>query len=710
MGAALCRRLVSKDGHDGHERLDEDNEAYFAQVEKRNKVRFTDDTPTRHQQGQGITSIDSGSADTNKLSGNTVRHFADLLKHAEDDALLRQSAGLSVLPTLSNNKPYNLSSTGSVLTPSNASISSALSAKSSISASRSKRSTAYSPLRPLPAPTHDTKSINSSNYSVGSAKSMDVSSISSYRTGKIPRKIIVDSDSEFMQQYVHFDDDNKTVLTMETGGNNTLNSLSVQHKQTSWSEGMIFLNIARPSKVTALAWDNRPGPSILAVGCEDGSVILVHVEEYHHQGATSPTIGSPASKSSYRSLSTKSSRNGESTNTAVRRLPPRDGKVRSMSFSPRNHHLAIGGEDCTMVILNLGHNSDNHLPNSTPTNDDDMFSMNSNQSTQDIIVGEIEREDRIHAVEYSPSGLYIAVAGFDGICAIVNASTLELVTEISRPGLILCVAWHPSGHMIAVGGSDKEAAVIDSDSKNWEVLGEIQRHGTIQCLRWSPVTTTTTAAATNQRQEEGQQLASNSTEKEGYLAVGGSDGKVAIIDMDTKSIAKEISLVQLQNQREALHRSRRRKRTDSNPQASVMSTSQDTKSCRVNSVCWSPDGSYISICGSNGMVIIVETNSFAIVQEVNRNSNLTCIAWQPINGKYLAVGGDDHNVAVLKTGGGIVDDHLQSPKQYLNKNNIQSTTIQTADSIRSPSGWVLDESFDDAADELINHNTTPFQH
>lgn len=699
MGAALCRRLVSKEGHDGHEKLDEDNEAYFAQVEKRNKVRFAD--AAAHAQGQGGTS-DSDGSDTNKLSGNTVRHFAALLKHAEDDALLRQSTGLSVLPSFSNNKPY-LSSTGSVLTPSNASISSALSAKSSVSASRSKRSTAYSPLRPLPAPTHDTKSVNSSNYSVGSARSMDVSSISSYRTSKIPRKIIVDKDSEFMQQYVHFDDDNKTVLTMETGGNNTLTSLSVHQRQTSWSEGMVFLNITRQSKVTALAWDNRPGASILAIGCEDGSVILVHVEEYH-QRATTPTIDSPASKSSYHSLSTKSSRNGESSsNAAVRTLPSRHGKVRSMSFSPCNHHLAIGGEDCTMVVLNLGdRGQDTYLPNSiSTTNDDDMFSTNSNQSSPDIVVGEIEREDRIHAVEYSPSGLYIAVAGFDGMCAIVNASTLQLVTEISRPGLILCVAWHPLGHMIALGGSDKEAAVIDSSviqSKNWEVLGEIQRHGTIQCLRWSPCRDKVT-------EEVKEQSTSNCTEKEGYLAVGGSDGKVAIIDMDSKSIAKEISLVQLQNQREALNRTRRRKRTDTTSQAaSVMSTSQDTKSCRVNSVCWSPDGSFISLCGSNGMVIIVETNSFAIVQEVNRTSNLTCIAWQPITGKYLAVGGDDHNVAVLKTGGGNAVDDLQSPKRCMDNNSIQSSTSQQpADSIRSPSGWVLDETFDDA-DELMNHN------
>lgn len=686
MGAAMCRKLVSKEGldHDGHEKLDEDNEAYFARVEKRNKVRFTDETPTQHQR-QGS---DTDDTNTNKPSGNTMRNRAAMLKHAEDDALMRQTTGLSVLPSLSN-KSYNVSSTGSVLTtPSNASISSALSAKSTVSAAGSKRSTAYSPLLPLPAPAHDSKSINSSNYSISSAKSLDAS-ISSYRTNNIPRKIIVDSDSEFMQQYVHFDDDNKTVLTTETGGNITLTSLSAQQKKTAWSEGLIYANITRQSKVTALAWDNRPGSTILAIGCEDGSVVLVNVEEYH-QGTAVETIDSPVSKSSMRSLSTRSSRNGESC-SAVRRLPPREGKVRSMSFSPRDHHLAIGGEDCTMIVLNLS--DADTLPN---TYDDDIFSMNSNinEIVSVDIIGEIEREDRIHAVEYSPSGQYIAVAGFDGICAIVDASTLELVTEIARPGLILCVAWHPLGHMIAVGGSDKEAAVIDSDS--WEVLGEIQRHGTIQCLRWSPHRYNTNIQRNTAVRETAASLG-NQNEKEGMLAVGGSDGKVAIIDMDTKSIAKEISLLQLQNQREELRRIRRRKRKEQTPQAS---TSQDSKSCRVNSVSWSPDGLYISICGSNGMVIIVETSSFAIVQEVNRSSNLTCIAWQPLRGKYLAVGGDDHNIAVLKTGG-IMGENELSPTR--NQNDKQLSSSHQSDAIRSPSGWVLDETFNDA--EELEQNT-----
>jgi len=683
MGAAICCRLVSKEGleHDGHEKLDEDNEAYFDRVEKRNKVRCSDEKiPKQYQQNKESDAASNSSV-------NAMRNRAAMLKHAEEDAIMRQTTGLSILPSLSTNS--YISTTGSVLmTPSSTSISSALSTKSTISAASKKH--AYSPLRPLPAPAHDSKSVNSSVYSVRSAKTIDTSN-NSY-ANNIPRKIVVDSSSDYIQQYVHFEDDNRTILTTETGENNgpmtPPSSRSRQNNKTTWSEGLIYANITRRSKITALAWDSMPGSPIVAIGCEDGSVVLVNVEEHcHHTAAatiqhTSTSLDSPSSKSSTNSSQLRAT---NSMPAAMRQLPSREGKVRSMSFSPIHRHLAIGGEDCTMIVLDLGRGD------ITLSHHDDAENSSSDDSAITPVIGEIEREDRIHAVEYSPSGQYIAVAGFDGMCAIVNASTMELVTEITRSGLILCVAWHPSGSMIAIGGSDKEAAVLDTDS--WEVLGEIQRHGTIQCLSWSPQdyntnnqrnTTATKATASWSTSENSNKSPRSSNEKEGLLAVGGSDGKVAIIDMDTKSIAKEVSLFQLQHQQEELRRSRSRKSRQKSPQDSV---SNDIKSCRVNSVSWCPDGSYISICGSNGVVIIVETRSFAVVQEVIRTSNLTCIAWQPMNGKYLTVGGDDHTVAVLKTGIMVVEDAMSPDRQSIDES-------MSKDSIRSPSGWVLSEDFE----------------
>merc|ERR1712113_1026809 len=106
---------------------------------------------------------------------------------------------------------------------------------------------------------------------------------------------------------------------------------------------------------------------------------------------------------------------------------------------------------------------------------------------------------------------------------------IVMITEIPRLGLILDIDWTSVGSLLAIGGSDKKVAVISVyDTKNesyvddegstssysigstvgpWEVAGEIQRSSSVQCVKWSP--------------------------NGSRLAVGGYEGTVAIVDIET---------------------------------------------------------------------------------------------------------------------------------------------------------------------------------
>lgn len=231
---------------------------------------------------------------------------------------------------------------------------------------------------------------------------------------------------------------------------------------------VVVREIVRDARVTCVSLDPSSGadgaPPRLAVGHEDGSVVV---------GTLSGTT--------------------EGEPLIVERALSREGRVRSLHWSPDGARLAVGGNDCAAAVL-------------------------------DAATGEVsvvcEREDRVYAVRWDPRGERLAVGGFDGMVAVVERSSGRVLTEIPRLGLVLALAWSPDGRYLAVGGSDRRAAVVDAD--DWEVVGEVARPGSVRCVGWCPAS------------------GSDDNDAPRRLAVGGHDGAVAVVDVDSRSVVVEL--------------------------------------------------------------------------------------------------------------------------------------------------------------------------
>ena len=251
--------------------------------------------------------------------------------------------------------------------------------------------------------------------------------------------------------------------------------------------------------------------------------------------------------------------------------------------------MVIGGDGCAAIVLRV------ILDPTTRS----LFNLQALQ--------QVERVDRIYAVQYSPDSSTLAIGGFDGEVVLVSLDQLLLSENdgtspktVSRPGLILCLDWSPDGRFLAIGGSDKVCAFLDS---SYNLIHETSRSTAIQTMRWNPDAT--------------------------YLALG--DREVTIIEAGTFEIKCEISY------------------TPSTP-------GSNAQKYRISSLCWSPDGSFLAVGGSDGICLVVETHGYALVHEIRRSGIISSLAWGQLlmpNGdcrRYLAVGDEGRNTAILKAG------------------------------------------------------------
>eukprot|EP00977_Amphora_coffeiformis_P007272 scaffold1581_cov169-Amphora_coffeaeformis.AAC.8 len=306
----------------------------------------------------------------------------------------------------------------------------------------------------------------------------------------------------------------------------------------------------------------------------------------------------------------------------------RKGRVRTLDFSPDGQFLAIGGDDGICALASVIINQDGHL--------------------QDLSVEqEVKRTDRIYAMQFSPDGRYLAVGGYDDAVAIVSlptSSNVKIVAEIPTEGLVLSLDWSPDGNYLAIGGSDKRCLIIDTQNKvNWSIAYEIRRSSPIQALQWHP--------------------------KAGrYLAIGAND--VAIIDRETFQLRHEVGV-----NGKVSAKSQKSNGTYWNV---GHSRSHDSTVSRINNLCWSPTGGYLVINASDGQCKMLETKSFSPIQDIQRPAKITSIVWGQhsviagVPHRYLAMGGEDKKVVILKAGieisGGtssIGDDISSSAGSYM---------------------------------------------
>jgi WD40 repeat protein len=161
-----------------------------------------------------------------------------------------------------------------------------------------------------------------------------------------------------------------------------------------------------------------------------------------------------------------------------------DGRVRSVDFSPDGLLLAAGGDDCTCTIFRL-----RFKPKASDgsSREKEIYSLDK--------IGKVERVDRVYTLQFSPNGEYLAVGGYDGTVAILStasgfagndgANTITVKAEIPRDGLIYSLDWSPDGRFLAVAGSDRCCAIVDTQA-SWRVVKEIRRSTPIQSIKWFP--------------------------------------------------------------------------------------------------------------------------------------------------------------------------------------------------------------------------------
>lgn len=427
--------------------------------------------------------------------------------------------------------------------------------------------------------------------------------------------------------------------------------------------GMVWAEITRGGRVTCVAFsrcdtteDATEHPLLMAIGTDDGTVAVVEIMD---------VPSSPLHKQ-IEFGSNQSKKIG-----TVKELP-REGTVRSVDFSPDGRWLIVGGDDCMACLVRIGLKAFPGLG----------LALSSVEMVQ-----EFEREDRVYCVQFSPDGSRLALGGYDGIVTIAsmeppgvtqespspNTFPLSLSHEILRPGLVLCLDWSPDGTMLAVGGSHKCCLLVDAAST--KVVGEIQRSASVETVKWKPDGT--------------------------HVAIGCSDGVVAVVDVESQKITGEVV------------RGRPRK---PNPHDEKARRAAMSGSCNVNSLCWSPDGHFLSIAGSDNCCAIVETASFALLHEIRRSDNVTCVDWKERRlltgdeGRYLAIGGDDRAVAIMKTG--VVKEEEASVSVAESDDSAASSSYFSIGSGSSLSQheWVLrEDSFQDIEEvESFSHTTAPF--
>jgi WD40 repeat protein len=146
---------------------------------------------------------------------------------------------------------------------------------------------------------------------------------------------------------------------------------------------------------------NEPTPRLfLAAGTEDGTVTVTEllddspissttfINSYSHDDDDDNNNRPPDDSES------QANRLGDSLTVH------RQGRIRSLDFSPDGQYLVVGGDDCACAIFRL-------VFEATEEKEDELGSVSKLSSLE--LCGLVQRVDRVYAVQFSPNGRYLAV-------------------------------------------------------------------------------------------------------------------------------------------------------------------------------------------------------------------------------------------------------------------------------------------------------------
>lgn len=426
--------------------------------------------------------------------------------------------------------------------------------------------------------------------------------------------------------------------------------------------GMVWAEVTRGGRVTCVAFsrcdtteDAKKHPLLMAVGADNGTVAVVEILD----------IPSSPLHKQIEFGSNQSKKIG-----TVKELP-REGTVRSVHFSPDGCWLMAAGDDCMACLMRINLKSFPGLG----------LSLSSIE-----VVQELEREDRVYCCQFSNDGTRVALGGYDGIVAIASMDPsactedkspllqppLTLLNEILRPGLMLCLDWSPDGKMLAVGGSQKCCILVNAEAA--KVVGEIQRSASVEAVKWKP---------------DGS-----------HVAIGCSNGVVAVVNAETQTLSGEI----------VRGNTPKPLTTDKHDRETVLGGSCCVNSLSWSpdggflAIAYSDHCCAIVETGSFALLHEIRRSDSVTCVDWKERRLLT-----GDEGRYLAVGSEDRTVAIMKTG--VMNEEEESVSVAESDDSAASSSYFSIGSgSLSQHEWVLrEDSFRDIEEvESFSHTTAPF--
>jgi WD40 repeat protein len=362
--------------------------------------------------------------------------------------------------------------------------------------------------------------------------------------------------------------------------------------ESSFSDGVVWAEIDRPKKVTAIAmsrnenWqdptNNISGsPLLFAIATDDGTIALMEVLDEKQI----PWSGMKCTGNNSFELSSDDDDGDDYLSCrkfGAQVELPLVGRIRSLDFSPDGKYLAVGGDSCVAYLVAIVFSSRNRLADLK-------------------IVQKLERVDRVYAVRFSLDSKYLAIGGFDSAVTVATVNTSLVINqsptlnEVNMPGLVFCLDWGESH--LAVGVSNG-FTIFD---RNNEMVKHFHRPSSVETIKWSPCGA--------------------------FLAVG----DIEVIIYENKTFESRCVI------------------------DSISRDSKHFK-YRITSLCWSPCATFLAIGETDGTCLVVETKSFALVHKVCRPYLIVGLAWgqqRKPNGefrRYLGVGDDSCQVVLIKAG------------------------------------------------------------